>query len=420
MFLLKAPRARQASKQTKTNSKLEDTTKPFGAVSRGSSRVVPSAGQASRKPSDTTRKKPTQNPASKKSDVRLDRCTIDNEATGSERKVPAIKSFQTVGQKNLKAMRDQSKPLKAESKREIEGKDSVASKPVEIKQTKGQGKVRRTEARVSSTSVRLEDKSIPVKARNLAAPKARSEKPAPSSLQAEQAKLKSRGKTKKIGQSKSTILRTNSALVAEHSAIRDDSFDLAELIEASLKNIRSPRSIFDYSFSCIEKPKACAGDSKAEEEYRRIGEPPRVLRSGRARATLDRLSEKSEPLTAKSVDSINKSDASCGPATPRYVKTLKTKAKMSAEVIKNRYKIPMPEDKIDTLERYGIYNKYPTPRVNDGVEQKRASSQKAVDKMEVLRSLDANNSFGRRASSGRVGDANRYNLRKAVGGLHKN
>ncbi|XP_076231336.1 uncharacterized protein LOC143177346 [Calliopsis andreniformis] len=420
----KVSRARLAPKQTKATPKLEDSTKTSSGTSRGALKPVPPVNQLSKKPSENIRKKPTQNPVSKKvSDPRLERIMVENEKMNLEKKVPLIKSLQTAGQKNLKTMKDQMKVTKNEPKREIETKDSFLNKTVETKSSKTQIKVRRTDSKVNSTSTRMvEEKSISMKLRNpsmqRSVEKQRTER-LPSSMH-EQTKPKMKGKTKKVGQSKSTILSTNSAVMADHLAIRDDSFDLADLIEASLKNIRSPRSIFDYNFSCIEKSKSCAGDSKMQEEYRKIMESTRV-KSGRIRTPLDRLSEKSEPLTAKSTKSVkspaatNRSDVSAASA-PKFVKTPKSKAKIAADLMKNPFKIPVPEDKVDTLERYGIYNKFPTPRLD--AEQKRLSPQK-MDKMNLLRSLGPNDPYSRMVTGGRAGDTNRYQLRKAVGSFYK-
>lgn len=65
-------------------------------------------------------------------------------------------------------------------------------------------------------------------------------------------KIKSKPK-KKVMATKSEIINTDEALFKESFTVGDGNFNLADLIEASLKNIRSPRSIFDYDFSCVQE-----------------------------------------------------------------------------------------------------------------------------------------------------------------------
>lgn len=63
-------------------------------------------------------------------------------------------------------------------------------------------------------------------------------------------------KAKKIGGSKSAILNNDKTLFND---LHID--DISSLIEESLKNFKSPRSIFDYDFSILDDKKS-AGDSK--------------------------------------------------------------------------------------------------------------------------------------------------------------
>ncbi|XP_036138540.1 uncharacterized protein LOC118644333 [Monomorium pharaonis] len=64
--------------------------------------------------------------------------------------------------------------------------------------------------------------------------------------------LRDKSKKKEIA-TKSQILNTDKVLSEDPFIVGDDRIDLADLIEASLTNIRSPRSIFDYDFSCVQK-----------------------------------------------------------------------------------------------------------------------------------------------------------------------
>lgn len=58
---------------------------------------------------------------------------------------------------------------------------------------------------------------------------------------------------KKVGVTKTPERFSTNNVLADNHFVLDDNFDLADLIEVSLKNIRSPRSIFDYDFSCVRQ-----------------------------------------------------------------------------------------------------------------------------------------------------------------------
>lgn len=129
---------------------------------------------------------------------------------------------------------------------------------------------------------------------------------------------KTRSKTKakpkkKITATRSEIFNTDAAL--PKNSFEDDNFDLADLIEASLKNIRSPRSIFDYDFSCIQQPDATKKDVlKIRNEIQSVNKlnqlkPSRntnnfsnkMIRGGEF---LEKLSERSESFSEISNESL--------------------------------------------------------------------------------------------------------------------
>ncbi|KAK9308576.1 hypothetical protein QLX08_001443 [Tetragonisca angustula] len=399
---------------SKATSKIENSMKLSGSSTKIASKIVPPENQFTKKPAEIPRKKTTQNAVSRKlSDNRLNETTIDREKIISEKKTSAIKSLQIAGQKNIKAMKDHTVASK------VDARDPIANKVTETKSNKPQNKMKRIDVKASNVSLRTaEDKSSNVKSKNSVTPKVNKTEKATRSIQSDQAKPRPKGKTKKIGHSKSTILSTSTDLLNDHSPIKDDSFDLADLIQASLKNIRSPRSIFDYSFSCIEKTKSCAGDTTMLQEIsRKMADHPRALKSGHAKATLDRLSEKSEPLTAKSIDSGNKSELSHGSLTPKYLKLLNSELKKSTELNKNR-NVAIPEEKIDHSERYGVYNKYPSPRILDK-ELKKSTPQKEIDKMSMLRALGTRSLHGKNVVSDSMDEINRYELKKTVNNVYK-
>ncbi|CAL7944755.1 unnamed protein product [Xylocopa violacea] len=406
---------------TKLNLKIENPIKVSNSISKVASKTVFSDNQITKKSAEMPRKKNTQMSISKKlSDNRLNETVIEKEKVVPEKRTPAIKSLQLTGQKNLKSMKDQSMVTKFDSKREFGNKEAVNNKIADAKANKIQNKVKRVERKASGASVKAtEEKLSNMKSRNAATSKMNKiERPLPRSMQGDQGKPKGKGKTKKVGQSKSTILRTNTDLLSDNCGVKDDSFDLADLIEASLKNIRSPRSIFDYNFSCIDKPKSCDGDAKAQDVARKMADHPRALRNDQLKASLDRLSEKSEPLTGKSTSST-KNDTLHQSVSPKLAKALNAELKKSTESNKNRYKMTVPEEKAEHFERYGIYNKYPTPRTQDSGEQKKPTLRKDVDKMHFLRSLGPKASQGRTGNSSVPAETNRYELRKSINNVYK-
>lgn len=409
----------RSENSSKAYQKIENPMKISGSSTKLTSKIVPPENQT-KKTAEVSRRRNAQSSVSRKlSDNRLNEITIDKEKVISDRKTSAIKSLQVIGQKNIKALKDYSVATKVNAK--VDSKDLIGNKVAETKSSKVQNKMaRKIDAKASSMSLKtLEEKLNNVKSKSSATPKVnKTEKPAPRPIQEVQVKPKSRRKTKKIGHSKSTILSTSADLLNDHSPIKDDSFDLVDLIQASLKNIRSPRSIFDYSFSCIEKTKSCGGDTTTQEISRKMTDHPRALKSGHIKAALDRLSEKSEPVTAKSIDSANKGELSYGSVTPNYaLMSLNSELKKSTELNKNRNVI-VPEEKAEHFERYGIYNKYPTPRLPDK-EQRKSPPAKEMDKMSILRSLGTRSLRGKSVSSNSTAEVNRYESRKTIDNVYK-
>lgn len=394
----------------KASIKIENSIKVSTSNTKiNMSKFAPLENQITKK--DTNRKKNINTLSRKLSDNYLNESMIEKEKVTSEKKTPMLKTLQTIGQKNIKILRDQSIINKLESnKRETDNKDLISNKASEIKMNKFQNKVKKIDTKTSNVSIKMMDDKV-----NNTKPKST---PTPKNInktteKSMTPKLKSKGKTKKIGQSKSTILSTTSDLLIDNSATKDDSFDLADLIEASLKSIRSPRSIFDYNFSCIDKPKSCGGDTLAQEISRKMSDHPRAPKSGHAKAALDRLSEKSEPLTAKSVDSVNKIERARAIATPRYLKGLSADLKKSIELSKTRGIMSLDEKVLDQFEKY-TYNKYSTPSIQDDIEQKKSTPRKEIDKINILRSLGTKNFHSKNFSSNAMNEINRYDAKKSM------
>ncbi|RLU26009.1 hypothetical protein DMN91_002172 [Ooceraea biroi] len=116
---------------------------------------------------------------------------------------------------------------------------------------------------------------------------------------------------------KSEIFNTDKELSDNPFVVRDSDLDLADLIEASLKNIRSPRSIFDYDFSCMQQSDARRNDLKSRNGIQDIDRVKllKPMRSSvitnylsdkmtRTNEILEKLSEKSEPFSGTSCESL--------------------------------------------------------------------------------------------------------------------
>lgn len=130
-------------------------------------------------------------------------------------------------------------------------------------------------------------------------------------------KVKSKPKKKVIAtNNKSEIFNTDKALFKEPLTVGDGNFDLADLIEASLKNIRSPRSIFDYDFSYVQQANRTRDILDIRKEIQNIDKikqlkpgssviannfSNKIIRSDRI---LEKLSEKSESFSEASNESF--------------------------------------------------------------------------------------------------------------------
>ncbi|XP_011868385.1 PREDICTED: uncharacterized protein LOC105562276 [Vollenhovia emeryi] len=130
-----------------------------------------------------------------------------------------------------------------------------------------------------------------------------------------QSKIKSKPK-KKVIATKSEILNTDKALLENHFIVGNGNFDLADVNDASLKNIRSPRSIFDYDFSYVQQTKKTRDILDIRHEIQNIDKLKQLKLTGdsvinnfsnkmfRGDRILEKLSEKSEPFSEASNESL--------------------------------------------------------------------------------------------------------------------
>lgn len=130
-----------------------------------------------------------------------------------------------------------------------------------------------------------------------------------------QSKVKNKPE-KKVIATKSEIFNTDETLFESPFIVGNGRFDLADIIEASLENIRSPRSIFDYDFSCVQQSKRTRDILDIKNEIQNI-DKLKQLKPTRSNVTksffnkmiqgdriLEKLSEKSEPFSEASNESL--------------------------------------------------------------------------------------------------------------------
>lgn len=132
-------------------------------------------------------------------------------------------------------------------------------------------------------------------------------------------------KPKKVAVTSSEILNNDKTLSDDPFIVGDSNIDLADLIETSLKNIRSPPSIFNYDFSYLQRTNVTGGGSKVGHDLLDVDRskqnlnlksvrnvvpnyfPSKMTRGIRSNAgILEKLSEKSESYSETSTDSIVK------------------------------------------------------------------------------------------------------------------
>lgn len=134
-------------------------------------------------------------------------------------------------------------------------------------------------------------------------------------------KIRSKTKIKpnRTTETKSEILNFDKELSGNPFIVENNNIDLADLIEASLKNIRSPRSIFDYDFSYLQQLNTVKSTPEAEKEISRFNQSKdrKPLRHNiildyfsdkitRGDRILEKLSERSEPFSSRSNDPLLK------------------------------------------------------------------------------------------------------------------
>lgn len=202
-------------------------------------------------------------------------------------------------------------------------------------------------------------------------------------------RLKTKTKPKKkITATKSEIFNTDEALSDNPFIVEDSNFDLADLIEASLKNMRSPRSIFDYDFSCIQQSDTTRKDAlKIRNEIQSIDKlkqlkSPRnsvitnnfsnkMIRGGEI---LEKLSERSESFYETSTESLvnDKKSVPDGDNKPLLLsgKYMKARADLQQSLDWRRNFSVAPEDRWESYSAVNFQNKSLNTKNVDNSDEK--------------------------------------------------
>lgn len=275
----------------------------------------------------------------------------------------------------------------------------------------------------------------------------------------QQIKNKSRPKNKTKGkvltQDNPMILSTDRSFLDESLVMKNENFELAYLIEESLKRIRSPRTVFDYDFSYLNNSKTSSDPTKKIEETRKTISTMKDSKRDQSNTKLDRLSENSDSMTTLSNDSMidnikaNESDRSMN-KIPMKEKNKSWDSKMTTlsndsmldnvkanESDRSANKIPMREknkswnskiiiDRNETIERDTDFNKNSpkkSPKIIDKMDKKYSIPKGVLNNMDIMKSLRSSSPMIRSTTtSGKnvtTTATNRFALKKSLNELRK-
>lgn len=289
---------------SKINKKLSSKpTSPLKAVSK-----TISTSHITKKHSESPSMDPTTVPLSKAtSDTRF-RVNARNEKLLPKRRNAknAVSDFNT----NEKSVRKEDLVAsRMTTKRENAKNISKCNESVE----KQHGKLEKH--KTNNVNARLQEgksKAAAPKAQSLSKSTVKSMKSSSNLIQNSHSKTRSKTRTKpeKVAATKCETVNTAEELSNNKSfVVKHDDFDLADLIKASLKNIRSPRSIFDYDFS-YSSPQQSSATTNASRTHNKILDISNKLQQLNCKftrsdfsnrltrgGTLEKLSEKSESFS---------------------------------------------------------------------------------------------------------------------------
>ncbi|KAI4478342.1 hypothetical protein M0804_011996 [Polistes exclamans] len=226
-------------------------------------------------------------------------------------------------------------------------------------------------------------------------------------------------KTKKFIENNSTILTSDkSSFLNESMIMKNENFELAYLIEESLKRIRSPRTVFDYDYSYLEDAKTLTDSTRKNEQTRKTINTMKDLKRDLTNKKLDRLSENSDSMTTLSNNSIieniklNESDRSTN-----KIPIKETNTKSDSKIV---------IDRKEMLERVTDFNENSpktSPKIMDETDTKYRIPKGPLNSINIMKSLRSSNPMIRStAVSGKnlpTTATNRFALRKSFNDLRK-
>ncbi|KAG7203435.1 hypothetical protein KM043_013501 [Ampulex compressa] len=426
-------RDRPVSKQIRTRSRKEEEIRPSSSITKVT-RKIGSANIERRKPPEMSRNHSVADSSFEKvSDSRLNqsKATVETKKHDIQKKASSVTCVPKSAQKAIADLKEQSAAPKSSIRLESNAGSVSRNKMTESKSTSERNRVQRNPAQAKSSNAKIKladsrtnlSKSRTSSTRSEDAivsnelMKGRFASKGQTNLNLNQSKLKDpklKSKGKKVGHSKSTLLTTAKAFDDDIFRGKDSDFELADLIEASLKNIRSPRSIFNSDFSCLEGSRPGAGDLNAQSEIIKKIDALKGSRLNLANMPLDRLSEKSEPSTGKSRDTTRKHDDYDVPFfTGSRLKSRLNKGK-KPQVTRNdksNRSSMLPEDD-DEILNFDVYPKYLSPKIGNF-----RADEGSIKRVDALKSEAFRNLGNRRAtSSGKDLDnstKNQFSSRKA-------
>lgn len=314
---LKTQSSIKQTNATKTNQPLLKTTN----MSKPISKTVSTVNIATKRLNDfSTADLMTTSLAETSSDTRFHGPNMEKEKSFSSKKYPkSFNSGSNVSEKSVK--REGLIAPKITAKRE--GKSISKNGGGFVRQSEKSEKCIDKISKVKATSQEDKTKYVTSNVTSSLVPKStignvKSSLDLPRGLHGKP-RSKTKAKPKKVAVTSSEIysseINNDKILPDIPFVVENSDFDLADLIEASLKNIRSPRSIFDYNFSYMQRGDTSRPrheildiDRSKQLKFAQSNVVPNYFSGRKARENeiLEKLSEKSEPYSETSTESIVK------------------------------------------------------------------------------------------------------------------
>ncbi|XP_020278785.1 uncharacterized protein LOC109852231 [Pseudomyrmex gracilis] len=345
-------RQMQTSIKGQKNSRTQSSMKSANYVKITNSSLKLTTGAS--KPASKT--SPTITTVMKKRSESLNVVTIPLSKTISSTRVGAIaddeksisqkKSVRNVNSVNAHQKKNVQKDLVA-SKTKSKKKEAKSTAKYGEVSDRQQSKAEKYADKIDNVISKMQEETSKPRTSKVSSSKSSAENVATSSSSVQNSRKKSlrsgtKTKSDKVAASNSETFNTDKD---DLFPVKNNDFELADLIEASLKNIRSPRTIFDPNFSYVQQSDATKYASRTKNVIQSIPKVkyPKGIRNDvpssnfsnkiiRGDGILDKLSEKSEAFSASSVESLvnNKNSLPSGDNKPVRLteKFLQTQAEL--------------------------------------------------------------------------------------------